>query len=487
MSSKFLNNSTTASKIYVDGEVQSSSEQTQTIIAGDYVSKITLDPQTIGSTLTVADLSTSSVASLNTFSTGISNKVNKAGDTMTGSLNMTVGEYQQDGISASLPLLKGTDSNNLMTQSSGTSITTGAENISYGLNNMTLLDTGSLNVAVGDNVLQAITTQARNVGMGDNTMEQYTGNFGVAIGWTALQQGSGDGNTAVGDGAMKNLSTGDTNTTIGQESLVSLTTGSGNVALGALSGLSLTTESECVLLGVNTQSAGFGNTVALGTGASATKSNQCMIGGVNIQEIVVGNDNACNLGSATRQMKDLYLGGTAYLPFYQVPNIEQKVYSQVATLNRANDQGFEDMTSSAITIPANTLREGTTLCFELGGNCVEKKSDEIEFRLIGETSTTLYTTQTLECKEDTSGSQGWKLTVWATVRGTGVATLSLLGDWEYTKDNGNKLAGSHFNSDSVAIDTTVEQNLKWQMSLLDGSGANILEYNITNAVVKICV
>jgi hypothetical protein len=183
--------------------------------------------------------------------------------------------------------------------------------------------------------------------------------------------------------------------------------------------------------------------------------------------------------------------GEVVLPLYKVPHVEQKVYSQLSTVNIpfTTTNSFADLLSTPITIPANSLRVGTSICWEIGGDCVEKKNDEVEFQLLGGSgSTQLYATPVLECKEDTTGSQGWKVEIWATVRSIGSSgVLSLLGDWEYTKDAGNKLAGSHFNDANISLNTTANQVLMWKARLSDSSGAGILDWNVTNGVVKICL
>jgi hypothetical protein len=331
---------------------------------------------------------------------------------------------------------------------------------------------GNLNLPLGNSFQIDGTTVVPLLDRGNNTI--------TSEGSAPNLLPSVSGNVVIGRGAGNSLVNGSINTIIGSDSAIGFD-GNSSVVIG-----NNTTGNfnDLVMLGQG-QTAGGRNSIILGAGGTTSGAFQCKIH--NVTQITSTNPfdpNGADLGSVSEPFNNFRLAGTAYIPLYKVPSIEQKVYSQVTTLNRTHSQGSEDMVSSPITIPANTLQAGSTLCFEVGGNCVEKKTDKIEFRLIGETATTLFTSATLECKEDTTGSQGWKLTVWITVRGS---TLSLLGDWEYTKDNGNKLAGSHFNNDSVSIDTSVEQNLKWQMNLLDSSGDGILEYNITNYVVKICV
>jgi hypothetical protein len=403
--------------------------------------------------------------------------VNTSGDTMTGTLNMGANKITTTATTFALnELVSKSDVNNDLTSLDNAKVNKSGDTMTgildmgtnevkstvVPVNNETL--TNKLYVDNQDSlrVLKAGDTMTGNLDLVGAELQQN----GVTA-YLPLQKTSvanifcgGGGNSAVGAsnsgfgfGALDKVVDGQFNCALGTQALRNLTSGNGNTAMGlfagsGLLGVDITTEDGNTLLGSNTKGVGFSNSIAIGTTAQTTASNQMMIGSVNS----VVSSTSADLGSTTLPFKDLRLSGTAYLPLYQVPNIEQKVYSQLTTLNRVFGQGFEDMVSAAITIPANTLREGTILCFELGGNCIEAKNDEIVLRLQGVTgTTTLYTTPTLECKEDTTGSQGWKLTVWATIRGVGATTLSLLGDWEYTKDNGNKLAGSHFNDDNVSI------------------------------------
>ncbi|MFQ5525967.1 MAG: hypothetical protein ACE5GX_06850 [Thermoanaerobaculia bacterium] len=156
--------------------------------------------------------------------------VNRAGDTMTGTLTLTPGagnalEVNADINLASGNLLKG---GTLFLHDNGTS------NTGLGLGPLSSNTTGFDNVAVGDGAMQANTEGAYNTAVGQDAMrENTTGSENTALGETALRSNvTGSYNTAAGINALHDNYSGSQNTAVGSAALFSNTTGLSNTAVG---------------------------------------------------------------------------------------------------------------------------------------------------------------------------------------------------------------------------------------------------------------
>ncbi len=146
------------------------------------------------------------------------------------------------------------------------------------------LNTGANNTAVGTSALGGISAGASNqnvaVGSGalgvasgatisDNTMVGYLAGAAIAsikntgVGSGALQQKTGEQNTAVGYASQAQAAGGNFNTSLGHEALMNCT-GSNNTAVGYNAG--------------RTAIGAFTNTTSLGNGANATASHMVRIG-----------------------------------------------------------------------------------------------------------------------------------------------------------------------------------------------------------------
>ena len=90
-------------------------------------------------------------------------------------------------------------------------------------------------------------------------MSSFTGNYGTAVGQSALQAGGANA-TAMGYQALQS-NTGSNNVAMGYQALQANTTGANNVAIGP-----------------NTVSGNFSGSVILGRAATATASNQFVVG-----------------------------------------------------------------------------------------------------------------------------------------------------------------------------------------------------------------
>jgi hypothetical protein len=98
---------------------------------------------------------------------------------------------------------------------------TGYGNIALGKNSLNFLDSGSNNIAIGANTLTKMV-----IGGGGQGSEN------LAIGSSALQFSTGNGNTAVGTQTLQNSTRSYWNVAVGQHVMRSLLTGSNNVGIG---------------------------------------------------------------------------------------------------------------------------------------------------------------------------------------------------------------------------------------------------------------
>jgi len=159
----------------------------------------------------------------------------KAGDTMTGSLNLSAGN---------LTLPATTATGGIIRQGSNTLIHTyGAGNFFAGSNTGNLTMTGNDNTASGSIALRDNTTGYSNTASGYAALSvNTTGNENTAFGASALSSNtSGIQNTASGSYALRYNTTGYSNTASGHYALASNTIGYGNTASGYSSLASNTT------------------------------------------------------------------------------------------------------------------------------------------------------------------------------------------------------------------------------------------------------
>lgn len=211
----------------------------------------------------------------------------KAGDTMTGPLNMTAGQSYQynstDVIRAQTALSNfffGNSGNLTMTGSFNTAVgglalpanTTGGSNTAIGFAALLSNTTGLNNTAIGYAALGLNTTGVQSTAIGVNALlNSTTASFNTAIGYQALYSNTtGELNVAIGFVSMFTNTTGGLNAAIGYESLFSNTTGTNNNATGYRAGYDVTTGSTNVFSGFNTGrgiTTGSNNTIL---GASIT-------------------------------------------------------------------------------------------------------------------------------------------------------------------------------------------------------------------------
>ena len=144
----------------------------------------------------------------------------------------------------------------------------------------------STNTAVGDGALSANTTGAGNTAVGYQAGDAITtGSFNVVIGRLSMDNSAGvtgDQNTAVGNGTLRNVTSGTLNTAVGSGALSSTTTGANNTAVGQSALTVNTTASNNTAVGYQ---AGYtnvtgGSNVFIGqvSGYSSTGSENCFLG-----------------------------------------------------------------------------------------------------------------------------------------------------------------------------------------------------------------
>ena len=187
-----------------------------------------------------------------------------------------------------IPVVTSRNTNNIIIGDGGTGLTgTGEYNMVFG-NGLAgnALTTGDRNVIVGSLAGELLSTGGKNVLIGTNTGDLLT---------------SGGFNTIVGHGA-------------GAAGTTPLSTGEDNLLLGCFANIDDNTN-ENIAIGCRS-TASKGGSIALGTRATTTASKQLMIGGSDstwgINSVVPGYIT-CDLGSSSNKFKDLYLSGQALI------------------------------------------------------------------------------------------------------------------------------------------------------------------------------
>jgi hypothetical protein len=148
------------------------------------------------------------------------------------------------------------------------------------------------NVAIGQEALKALTTGSGNVGLGYFALNDLTtGNSNVAIGANAGENlTTSSGNVAIGQQSLNAAVTGQQNSVVGQEAL-KVATGDANTGLGYQSGIAVTTGAQNTIIGTNAAASGTNNlttgsnNILIGYNAaatSATVSNQVTLGNASV-------------------------------------------------------------------------------------------------------------------------------------------------------------------------------------------------------------
>ena len=137
--------------------------------------------------------------------------------------------------------------------------TSGATNTTVGWQAGTGNTTGQSNVYVGYNAGQLGTNSSYNVAVGKSCLSSNTGDGNVAMGFGAMNTNtSGANNTAIGQSALYANTTAANNTALGNGALYYVTTGTNNIGIGKNCGESLTTGSSNIYIGTGTVYASSG-------------------------------------------------------------------------------------------------------------------------------------------------------------------------------------------------------------------------------------
>jgi hypothetical protein len=266
-----------------------------------------------------------------TVTNSIATKLPLAGGTLTGTLNGTSATFSS---SVTATNLSGTNTGDETLSSinalaitsvgtiatgvwNGTAITDtyiassavreGTNNVAVGYLAMDNNINGYQNVAVGPSALATATGINTATAIGSSASEYNTGNGNTAIGYYALRGPStgtvnGMGNTAVGNGSLKNLTTSNNSTALGASSGQNITTGGNNTMIGASAGSAMTTNSNNTLIGVN---AGF----ALNSTSAFNGNENTFIGKfagssatTTSKSVIIGSNNGSSIATLSNRI-----------------------------------------------------------------------------------------------------------------------------------------------------------------------------------------
>lgn len=169
---------------------------------------------------------------------------------------------------------------------------------------------GIQNIAIGNDALKAITSGLNNCAVGKNALtNNTTGSENYAIGTNALLLNrSGTSNFAIGVNALFNCVSGSNNYAIGKNAL-NATTGSSNFAIGVGAGQNITSGTFNIALGQEAiKAVGTGNRsigIGVSAGSAATNVSDCVFIGYQAGQ---NETNDWRLHIGMRNTKSLLLG-----------------------------------------------------------------------------------------------------------------------------------------------------------------------------------
>ena len=174
------------------------------------------------------------------------------------------------------------------------------------------------NIAIGFESANSITSGTSNVAVGSNTLRfSTTSGQNTAVGNAALRSTTGGNNTAVGATSLYSNTSGTRNTVVGNLAVLASTTATDNSALGYEAGDKITTGIRNTVVGTGAASSGTNdlttgsNNTLLGYNAdasSATVSNEITLGNSSITRFRVpgaGIDNTSAALSGTTPSVDV--------------------------------------------------------------------------------------------------------------------------------------------------------------------------------------
>jgi hypothetical protein len=211
---------------------------------------------------------------------------------------------------------------------------TGGANTALGYESLRNLTSGVANVGLGYRVLRSITTGQRNIGIGSNYLGDgtstlfttTTGSYNTAVGIGSFYSSNSDGNTGLGYGTGRSVSSGTYNTLVGYESGGTITTGGFNTGLGMGAAFSVTTGTYNTFIGGNPTSyfAAGGSGITTGsfnvvigsnvTGLSSSLSNTIILAdGQGNQRLRIEGGASAGLFTST---PSTYLAGVVGLSIF---------------------------------------------------------------------------------------------------------------------------------------------------------------------------
>jgi len=113
-------------------------------------------------------------------------------------------------------------------------LSTATDNTGVGIDALNALTSGDNNTAVGADAGGAVTTSKENTVVGAEAFITATTGTGAntAVGFRALKDSTGEGNTAIGKDAGENIAGGHYNICLGHDAGQNITSGGGNIIIG---------------------------------------------------------------------------------------------------------------------------------------------------------------------------------------------------------------------------------------------------------------
>jgi len=198
-----------------------------------------------------------------------------------GRFSVWIGNGTTAGGAAQTGTLNNAQGNLCIGPSAGKSITSSNFNVLLGQESGDAITTGGSNTAVGGFTLSNVSTNAQNTAIGYAALQQATGQKNTAVGSLSMQSAvvSGGENSAFGVDSLKFLSSGQRNAGFGSLSLGSINLGSNNAALGYRAGYTNTSGAQNLYLGAYAGGVNTGTyQMALGYNVATTQNSSLALG-----------------------------------------------------------------------------------------------------------------------------------------------------------------------------------------------------------------
>ena len=175
-------------------------------------------------------------------------------------------------------------------------------------------NTGNSNTAVGGGTLFENTSGSLNTAIGDATMfYNVTGNGNTATGAFAMQYNiTGSQNAAHGAAALQNNTSGQNNTAFGYEALQNNTTGSGNIAVGTFAATNVSNGNGNNIHIGNQGGSADNSTIRIGTSGTQTSFFAAGVSGITtglsgaVPVVIDANGQLGTVSSSARYKEDIH-------------------------------------------------------------------------------------------------------------------------------------------------------------------------------------